>query len=238
MGQITTCGLLTSRSIASSEHADQFLGLFERLDKGLSVARCGNTEPLPPCDFAKAVADWASLGASGFHWGTRRYGGDGSFFAHSSRQSLDAVCLSFERDGFDVARLLPLLSEVADAFKADFAYVHSTFEEEVGEREYYRVHVMPFTQGLMPPELKKGLPGIVWGMYFGNDYVGALRSKLLQVPAYRVRALESGVLVQATERLTTYADDYPAYRAAREPMAAYLNAEMPELMPRPLSGPA
>jgi hypothetical protein len=238
MGHVTTFGLLTSNSMSSKAHAEQLLRLFERLGGGFSVARCGKTEPLHACDFAGAVAEWENSRGSGFHWKTSRHNGEGAYFEGVSRQSRDTVCLSFEREGFDPAALLPVLTTSAEVFKADFAYVHNSFDEEIQERQYYGAHVMPFEQGLMAPALARGLPGIAWAMYFANDYLGAAnREKLLRAPVHDLRVLESGLLLQVSERLATYERDYAAYRAAREPLAAFLNAEMSALMPRPLSGP-
>jgi hypothetical protein len=231
MSEIVSLGLFTSRSLASQEEGRRLLRLLESAGEGLGIRRYGPSEPLEhhfdPADPDATLQSW---GTNWFFWKARRKGVLGSYSEGVSKGRRDAIHLIIEEDGFDPGSLLEFMGNAADALRADFAYLHKTFPEELTDREYYRVHVMPFTQGLSALALQKGLPGIPWTMYIGAGFPGGCAPTLSQVPAFSTQVVGDGLVIQSTGHLYDYERDYQPYRTASDKIGSFLKAQIPQII--------
>jgi hypothetical protein len=225
MATTTTLGLLTRASMSSADRGRRFFEILQLAAPDLAPRKYGSAEPFEHAFDAgrmeKALALW---NGPRFFWKTMARGGDGAFLEGTSRNSLDVLTLSVERDDLAAADWLDVLKLLSTEFQAEFAYVHATFDDEIQERERYKTRVMPLCQGLSAPEFERKLPGLAWAMYFGEGFAERIGiERLLAAPAYAVRRLgERGVFLQVTASLRTFTSDYQTFREASDRLIEYL----------------
>lgn len=229
MPAITTFGLLTRHSMSSSSTGAEFFDLLISTAPQLVPRKYDVSEPIRrvfnPARVSDALTIW---GGPRFFWETVEKGGEGAYIEGISRNLCDVIKISIECDEFESSSLLDFLEKAASAFNAEFAYLHKTFDEELEDRDFYRMHVMPFCQGLSAPEFEKGLPGVAWAMYFGGAWIQHLKGdRLWNAPVFASKAVPSGgVLLQVTERLEHFGPEYEEFRLRRRELVEHIDADV------------
>lgn len=111
-------------------------------------------------------------------------------------------------DWFQLFQQLTLLS------KAYFGYVHVFTENEM-EPAGLGSAVSLFLNGVTGAYLKKGIPQLGWGHYFGEEYVKEIDNSLLKKNGFQVKPLGEGYVFNLTENLSDVIDDYEHFNERR-----------------------
>lgn len=93
-----------------------------------------------------------------------------------------------------------LFKELIDRSNAYFGYVHVITEKE-NEPAAIGSAVDCFLNGTPGMYLKKGIPQLGWGTYFGEEYVKELDIPLLEKHGFKGEPLASGYVFTVTDRM-------------------------------------
>ena len=213
--------ILVSSSISSRESGREILKILLDAAPRYSPELFNNYEPInlrfDPDDLAVAVSSWEFP----FLWRHKRQRLSGSAW-FGIKGAHDAIQISMPLRAFDLAETLCLFEALDAAFGTAIAYIHVTTDSDTDDRENYTRHVKPF-QCLTTHGLREGLPGLSWAMWFGQPYRELFGESLLDVPAFSVREIGSGVYVQLTEKITDVDRQREAYLEAQANAQAHLN---------------
>ena len=111
-------------------------------------------------------------------------------------------------DWFQVLQKMALVS------KSYFAYVHVCGENEI-EGAGLGSAVYLFLNGVLGMHLKKGIPQLGWGHYFGEEYVKELDISLLKKHGFSVEPLGEGYVFNLTDQLSDVITNYEYFNERR-----------------------
>lgn len=147
----------------------------------------------------------------------------GSVWTNSTTHNAVYVTIPFS--DFQLEPLAVFIEDLDHRFGVDIAYIHSHSPADVADREYFKNHLMPFSRALTTHHLRRGLPGLCWGTFFGMPYRELIGGRLADVPAHSVREVGDTVFLQLTEDVRDPVRDWGAYAAARAAAMAHLGRE-------------
>ncbi len=214
-------GILVSSSISSRESGRRILQMLLRTAPGYAPDLYNVYEPInlkfDPDDLETVLDlwDWSFL------WRHKKPRVLGSV-SFGIKRAHNSIRLSMALRAFDLEQTVRLFQEAAAQFGIVLAYIHARTPADIEDIEHYKVHIMPF-QCLTTHDLREGLPGLSWAMWFGEPYRELFGDKLLDVPAFEVRETGSGVYVQLTEKITDVDKKREAYLEAQAAAQAHLN---------------
>jgi hypothetical protein len=99
--------------------------------------------------------------------------------------------------------------------KAYFGYVHVFTENEM-EAAAMGSAISVFLNGTPSIYLKKGIPNLGWGHYFGEEYVKELDLPLLKKQGFTVNPLGEGYVFNLTDQLSDVITNYPYFNERRQ----------------------
>ena len=227
MKRITVLGFLTTQNMESKEAGKKLFEIIYKKASSFMPQKYDNGEPIERRFNYSQLDEVLSIWENGFLWKRSSPMASGSFWLGSTHGLHNAVYLSIEGLKFNTKELMLLLTEGSKLFNSTIGYIHRIYEEELLDLEFYKNQVMPFSQGVTTHDLKKGLPGICWMMYFGEPYITLIgREKLLSSPVYRSEDLKPGIVLQLTESINTPEEDYEAFKSIREKVILHLGYEL------------
>lgn len=124
-------------------------------------------------------------------------------------------CMDFRYNWNNKIDWFQLFQELVTRSKAYFGYVHVFTDNEI-EGAGAGSAVDCFLRGTPSIYLKKGIPQLGWGHYFGEDYVKELDLPLLKEHGLKIEPLGNGYVFKLTDHLSDVIDDYPAFNERRK----------------------
>ena len=138
----------------------------------------------------------------------------------------------------DQEKLIELLHLWSARFTPIIAYLHRLYDKDVENRDFYRDHVMAFNQGLVLPDLKKGLPGVCWATVFGQEYTELFgRQRLTTCPVHLAQERDGLFYVQLTADIKSGDNDYEGFKLVRSGAVRHLDSHAFYGDPRPIALP-
>jgi hypothetical protein len=124
-------------------------------------------------------------------------------------------CLTFEYDWNSKIDWFKLFQELVTVTKAYFGYIHVFTDKEI-EPAAVSSAISCFLNGTPGVHLKKGIPNLGWGHYFGEEYVKEIDVPLLQQHGFDVQKLGEGYLFHITDNLSDVINDYDHFNERRK----------------------
>jgi len=112
-------------------------------------------------------------------------------------------------DWFGIFQKLAVLS------KSYFGYVHVFTDYEI-EAAAIGSSIYAFTNGTASISLKKGIPQLGWGHYFGEEYVKELDIPLIKKHGFAIEPLGDGYVFHITDQLSDVITKYPYFDERRK----------------------
>lgn len=220
-------GIFTSASLVGKTNGKRLLEVLIESAPHYSPDRYNDHEPInipfDPSNIDEAIhRAWGF----GFLWKRKTPAMEGHVWVGGNDMH-SRMYLSLPRKSFDVERVLHLVGAIREAFGVDFGYIHLPVDEEdARDLQYYRRHVMPFSQGATTEDLRAGIPDFCWAMLFGPPYVELFgRERLLTTPAARVEELGDAIYIQLTSDIAHVAGRRDDYLAAQAAAKTHLNSD-------------
>jgi hypothetical protein len=128
---------------------------------------------------------------------------------------------------FRINNIKMLYRKLIEYKSADIGYIHNPAESEFNKnKNYYNEMVYPLDIGFVTVELKKYIPNIAWGMFFGKPYIEMMGlEKLLNAPAFLVEKWHDGVYIQVTENIEDTFLNYEEFDRKRTLVKEYLGLQ-------------
>jgi hypothetical protein len=134
---------------------------------------------------------------------------------HISEDISKIGCLTFEYNWAPNIDWFKLFQELVTITEAYFGYVHVFTENEI-EPAAIGSAVSGFLMGTAGFHLKKGIPNLGWGHYFGEEYLKEIDVPLLQKHGFDVQKFGEGYLFHITDNLSDVIDDYEHFNERRK----------------------
>lgn len=128
----------------------------------------------------------------------------------------------------DVGKVAELFAAIAREMQVDVGYLHIvTVPEVVSLRSCYQDAVAPFNSGLHTRELRRWMPNLACGTYFGRPYVELIGlERLLNTPAALVAPWGEGVYIQLQADICDVIRDYPRFEMQRAVAKGHLGEDL------------
>lgn len=107
-----------------------------------------------------------------------------------------------------------LLQDLIKLSKAYFGYVHVFTDNEI-IGAYLGSPASVFQHGPASFHLKKGIPQLGWGNYFGEEYVKEIDVDLLKKNGFEIKPLGEGYVFNVTPQLSDVINNYEEFDARR-----------------------
>jgi hypothetical protein len=102
---------------------------------------------------------------------------------------------SFFHDNLNIQRYLETSKLLYDLFSPQYGFIHQT-EDKL---KMATIQDPRYGKTILPININRGLPGIYWANFLGQNFVEKLgRSRLLSAPCYKVEELTDGGLLFLT----------------------------------------
>ncbi|MBY0273449.1 MAG: hypothetical protein K2X02_08630 [Alphaproteobacteria bacterium] len=124
-------------------------------------------------------------------------------------------CIEFEYNWNTKIDWFKLFKELVAITEAYFGYVHVFTEKEI-EPAGAGSAISCFLNGTPGVHLKKGIPNLGWGHYFGEEYVKEVDVPLLQKHGFDVQKLGEGYVFHITENLSDVIKKYDEFDERRK----------------------
>lgn len=215
-------GALVTDSIASRESGRYILRALLDVAPQYAPERYNNYEPLKhtfdPGNLEAALDLWDEL-----IWRSKKYKLLG-MVGFGVKRVHDSVSFSMSLNAFSLAQTLGFFEVLDSRFDIALGYIHVRVSSDIEDKEHYKRHIMPF-QSLTTHDLREGLPGHSWAMWFGEPYRELFGDRLLTVPVFSVRQIGGGVYVQLTESVTDPDKQRDKYLAAQAATQQHLDSD-------------
>jgi hypothetical protein len=123
--------------------------------------------------------------------------------------------MTFEYNWSPQVDWFKLFNELVSITEAYFGYVHVFTNNEI-EPAGAGSAIGCFISGTPSVHLKKGIPNLGWGHYFGEEYVKEIDVPLLQKHGFDVQKFGEGYLFHITDNLSDVIDDYERFNERRK----------------------
>jgi hypothetical protein len=205
-----TCGVLSPLDLSGDLMGRAVLKMMGRHPLALPT-HVGNVEPMrtPYEGINGGISHWADP----FLWKNKKTKISGSiWFGTSNRHGAFYVSQDLEKASLTAqVPWVELLLDACRTITADFGYIHLTTKQELDEC-YEAAHAIDL--GITTHELRKGLPNLCWGMYFGDPY-RELSKRFEDLDLKAIRIVEGGVYVQLTDSLEDILRSYLKFNEER-----------------------
>ena len=219
----TVFGFLSPKSLKTQKDGRKLIEAISSTIPDLLPSKYDDSEPIRRVFNLNQLDDALQLWGDGLLWSTLKPKSIGRYYASTPHGLHDAVYISIEGD-VSGEKLADLLKKVSSIYDVTIGYVHRIYDAEKKNIEYYKNHVMPFSQGLTTHDLRTGIPGICWAMYFGRPYLNLFgKDRLLSAPVYSAIKIEDGVYLQVNSKITDPENNYEGFNNARERIKQHLN---------------
>jgi hypothetical protein len=213
-------------SLSRREVGRRFLEDLSEVAPELVPERFGVYEPLrsrfDATDLEGALNSWGTS----FLWKRRKPRVEGRAWSRSPRRIHDAIYITTTRASLGIAVFEGLVARLDALVGVDLAYLHLRCDAEMADREYFKTHIMPFTEGLTTFDLERGLPDICWATFFGGPYIELFGAdQLLASPVNRQKSIGKGVLLQLTGSLADVQRNPTLVREAKERVKQHLGQD-------------
>lgn len=118
-----------------------------------------------------------------------------------------------------------LFQELITITEAYFGYVHVFTKNEI-EPAAVGSAIGGFMMGMAGFHLKKGIPNLGWGHYFGEEYVKEIDAALLQKHGFDVQQFGEGYLFHITDKLSDVIDDYEHFNERRKELKSLFRPDL------------
>ena len=123
-------------------------------------------------------------------------------------------CPSFRYNWNSTIDWFKLLKQLGIISNAYYAYIHVvTNNEREGSGLGSAVHL--FLNGVTGYYLKKGIPQLGWGHYFGEEYVKELDIPLIKQHGFNIEPLGEGYVFNLTDQLSDVITNYDYFNERR-----------------------
>lgn len=122
--------------------------------------------------------------------------------------------MSFEYNWNKNIDWFQLFQQLSFLSKAYFGYVHVFTENEIKPAGAGSA-VDCFLRGTPSMYLKKGIPQLGWGHYFGEEYVKELNIPLMKEHGFKIEPLGEGYVFNLTDNLSDVIDNYEHFNERR-----------------------
>jgi hypothetical protein len=128
---------------------------------------------------------------------------------------------------FKLANIKTLYLELMRHNPVDIGHIHILSEIEVNHnKNYYNEMVQPLQIGFVTLRLKKYIPNLAWGTFFGKPYIEMMGlEKLLETHAYLIERWGDGVYIQITENIEDTFQKYEEFDELRTQIKEYLGRQ-------------
>ena len=201
---------LVSREPISEETGRLILDLFYNHYPMLTPQYADYVEPInePIPTVEEALKYWEG---EGFY--TRRSSLKG--FSHPGTDIEKISHYKFKYTWHKKVEWFQLFKELINLSHAYFGYVHLTTERESEAAEIGSA-VDCFLGGTRGMYLKKGIPQLGWGTYFGEEYIKELDVPLLEKHGVSVEPWGQGYIFTVTDSIADVINDYDAFHVRRK----------------------
>lgn len=103
-----------------------------------------------------------------------------------------------------------LFQQLVELSKAYFGYVHVFTDNEI-EPAGMGSAISLFLHGTASFHLKKGIPQLGWGNYFGEEYVKEIDVNLLKKHGFEIQPLGEGYVFNITPQISDVITDYETF---------------------------
>lgn len=142
----------------------------------------------------------------------RRISVIGSWYISSDRDSIPF--LTFEYNWNEKVDWFQLFQQLVTITKSYYGYVHVFTDNEI-EPAYIGSPVYSFLRGTASIYLKKGIPNLGWGNYFGEEYIKELDLPLIRKHGFHIEPLGEGYVLNVTEHLSDVITNYESFKERR-----------------------
>lgn len=227
MSKHFSTSLLFSNNVTDLSFGRYFFKLLQELYPELMPKKYGNTEPLKN-SFDDDIEKMLSIcWQNQFIWkpkikDTLAFWSFSSLFGKQRLHS--SLFLSGNPDKFRLTDIKLFYRELVSHNPADIGHIHILAEPEFNHnKRYYNEMVWALNIGFTTLELKKFLPNLAWGMFFGKPYIEMIGlEKLLKTPAYLVEQWHGGIYIQVTKDINDTYQEYDEFDRMRTRIKEYL----------------
>jgi hypothetical protein len=225
-----TTSLLLPIDVSDSSFGRFFFRTLQNLYPDLMPRKYGYTEPLKNVFDGDIEKMLMNCWQKGFIWkpqprGTLAFWDFSVLFGEQRLHS--SLCLSGNPKNFRLVDIKLLYRELIRHSPTDIGHIHILAEPELNHyKRYYNEMVWALNIGFATIELKKYIPNLAWGMFFGKPYVEMIGlEKLLIAPAFLVEQWNDGVYIQVTENIEDTFRNYEEFNKKRMQIKEYLGRE-------------
>jgi len=146
---------------------------------------------------------------------------------HGQQKLHSSLLLSGNPKKFRIADIKLFYREWIKHDPADIGHIHILAEPEFNHyKRYHNEMLWALNIGYTTLELKKYIPNLAWGMFFGRPYVEMMGlQKLLSAPAFLVEQWHDGVYIQVTENIEDTFKNYEEFDGLRTQIKKYLGRQ-------------
>ncbi len=216
-----------------------FFKTLQEIYPELMPRKYGNTEPLKNVfdrDIEKMLSScWQPRSASPYRshqfiWKPQVKSTEAfwSFSGLHGKQKLHSDLLIYGKPKkFRIADIKSLYCELIKHDPAEIGHIHVLAEPELNHyKRYYREMLWCLNIGFSTLELKKYVPNLAWGTFFGKPYIEMMGlEKLLKTPAYLIERWGDGVYIQITENIEDTFQKYEEFDKLRTQIKEYLGRQ-------------
>lgn len=201
---------LVSREKLTKEVGKSILSLFYKNYPDLVPQFANFYEPInkPILTVEKALDYWEN----GEFLCRRKMSIQGRWNIGSDRNKIG--CYHFEYNWSSKVEWFNLFQKLCALSKSYFGYIHVITDNESEPAEIGST-VFAFIRGTASISLKKGIPQLGWGNYFGEEYVKEIDVDLLKKHGFEIEPLGDGYVFNITPQLSDVITDYEMFDKRR-----------------------
>jgi hypothetical protein len=147
----------------------------------------------------------------------------GLWVIDTGRDDIGGCMLRYNWD--NKAKWFQLFKQLVTLSKAYFGYVHIITENE-REPAGLGSAIDLFLNGVTGAYLKKGIPQLGWGHYFGEEYVKELNVSLIKKLGFSIEPLGEGYVFHLTDQLSDVITDYDYFNDRRQLLKSLFRPEL------------
>lgn len=134
------------------------------------------------------------------------------------------LLMSGNPNKFRIDDIKMLYCELIKHNSAHIGHIHLLAEPELKQyRNYYNEMVWALNIGYTTLELKKFIPNLAWGTFFGKPYIELIGlEKLLKAPAFLVEKWHDGVYIQVSENIEDTSQKFDEFDRLRTRIKEHL----------------
>ena len=203
--------LVTNNQVTKEPHGKDIMALFYERYPSLAPQYANFNEPInkPTSTVDVAIAYWE--GDPALYRRKNTVAGRW----HISTDFTKKGYLVFEYDWNEKIDWAILFQKLVTLTAAYFGYVHVFTDREI-EPASVGSAIFAFLRGTAGHSLKKGIPQLAWGNYFGEEYVKELDIPLIKKHGFFIESLGNGHVLNVTDKLSDVITNYDEFNERRK----------------------